>query len=52
MYCKNVTTSCYCHNIFTIVEISVPYRSKEMLSSQYFHNNFTTNYKWQGIIDE
>ena len=39
-YCN----TCY-HNIFTIVEISVSYSSnKKLLSSQYFHMNFTTNH--------
>ena len=54
MYSENVITSCCCHNIFTIVEISVPYRSKKkkkMLSPQHFHNNFTTNVMWQIIFD-
>ena len=60
MYCENIITFCYCHNIFTIAEISVPYRSKKkkniyiyiyMICSQHFYYNFITNSKWQGIID-
>jgi len=47
MYYENIITSFSCHNIFTITEISVPYRSEK---KNYIYNIFTTNFKWQSIF--
>ena len=56
MYYETVITSSSCHNIFTIARSQFLIdqkrkRKKEMLCPQHFHNNFVTNFMWQGIFE-
>ena len=49
---KRVNSVCVCYMLGSIEQIQyICFLQREMICPQYFHNIFTTNSKWQVVID-